>query len=82
MDSVWIAASSREMVRSLMQILGRTIYWILTALALLLVGLVVYEFSGAETAKGNALMRAGLFFIGAVALWSFARAILRAMAGK
>ncbi len=82
MDSVWIAASSREMVRSLMHSLGRTIYWILTALALLLVGLAVYEFSGAETAKGNALMRAGLFFIGAVALWSFARAILRAMAGK
>ena len=65
-----------------MHTLGRTIYWILTALALLLAGFAAFEFSGAETAKGNAMMRAGLFFIGAVAVWSFARAILRAMAGK
>jgi hypothetical protein len=61
---------------------GRAIYWILTAAALLLVGFAVLEFAGAETAKGNALMRAGLLFIGAVALWSFGRGILRALAGK
>lgn len=82
MDSVAMAASSHETVRGRMQILGRTIYWILTALALLLAGFAVYEFGAAETAKGNPLMRVGLLFIGAVALWSFARAILRALAGK
>lgn len=65
-----------------MYTLGRIIYWVLTALALALVGLAALEFGSADTAKGNALMRAGLYFIGAVALWSFARAILRAMVGK
>ncbi len=65
-----------------MHTFGRIIYWILTALALVLVGFAALEFGAADTAKGNALMRAGLYFIGAVALWSFARAILRAMAGK
>ncbi|MDP2357554.1 MAG: hypothetical protein Q8M31_16045 [Beijerinckiaceae bacterium] len=65
-----------------MHTLGRTIYWILTALALLLAGFAAFEFGAAETAKGNALMRAGLLLIGAAALWSFARAILRALAGK
>jgi hypothetical protein len=65
-----------------MHALGRVIYWILTALSLLLAGLAVWEFSAADTAKGNALMRAGLFFIGAVTLWSFGRGILRALSGR
>lgn len=61
---------------------GRTIYWVLTLAALLLAGFAVIEFSGAEMAKGNALMRAALLFIAAVALWSFGRAILRALSGR
>ncbi|MFN3892566.1 MAG: hypothetical protein ACK4MV_19395 [Beijerinckiaceae bacterium] len=65
-----------------MQRIGRTIYWIMTLGALSLAGFAALEFSGAETAKGNALMRAALLFIAAVALWSFARAILRALSGK
>ena len=65
-----------------MYVVGRAIYWIFTALSLLLAALAVWEFSAADTAKGNALMRAGLFFIGAVTLWSFGRAILRALAGR
>ena len=62
--------------------LGRAVYWTLTAAALLLAGFAALEFAGAESAKGNALMRAALLFIGAVALWSFGRAILRVLAGK
>ena len=62
--------------------IGRTVYWIFTVAALLLAGFAAIEFGAAETAKGNPLMRAGLLFIGAVALWSFGRAILRALAGK
>ena len=63
----WLAASST----------GRSRFG-----ALLLAGNAALEFGAAETAKGNAMMRAGLFFIAAVALWSFGRAILRALAGK
>jgi hypothetical protein len=65
-----------------MQLVGRIIYWSFTLGALVLAGSAALEFGAAETAKGNALMRAGLFFIAAVALWSFGRAILRALAGK
>lgn len=65
-----------------MQLVGRIIYWSFTLGALLLAGIAALEFGAAETAKGNAMMRAGLFFIAAVALWSFGRAILRALAGK
>ena len=65
-----------------MQMIGRIIYWSFTIGALLLAGNAALEFGAAETAKGNAMMRAALFFIGAVALWSFGRAILRALAGK
>ncbi len=61
---------------------GRAIYWILTAAALLLAAFAAFEFAAAETAKGNALMRAAVLFIGAVALWSLGRAALRALAGK
>lgn len=61
---------------------GRTVYWLLTATALLMVGFAALEFGSADSVKGNALMRAGLLFIGAVAVWSFGRAILRALAGK
>lgn len=65
-----------------MQTIGRIIYWLLTACALVLVGFAAFEVGGAEIAKGNALMRAALFLIGAVALWSFGCAILRVMSGK
>jgi hypothetical protein len=65
-----------------MQLIGRIIYWSFTIVALLLAASAALEFSAAENAKGNAMMRAILFFIAAVALWSFGRAILRAFAGK
>jgi hypothetical protein len=65
-----------------MYMIGRTIYWLFTAGALLLAGFAALEFGSAETAKGNAMMRAALFFIAAVALWSLGRAFLRVLGGK
>lgn len=61
---------------------GRTLYWIMTAAALVLAGFAALEYSGAETAKGNAMMRAALLFIAAVAVWSLGRAVLRALSGR
>ncbi len=65
-----------------MNSMGRIIYWAFTLGALLLAGNAALEFGAAETAKGNPMMRAAVSFIAAVALWSFGRAILRALAGK
>lgn len=61
---------------------GLAIYGIFTAVALLLAAFAALEFGGAEMAKGNALMRAGVLLIGAVLVWSFGRAVLRALTGK
>ena len=65
-----------------MERVGRVTYWIFTAAALLLAGFAALEFGGAESAKGNALMRATLLFIAAVGLWSMGRALLRVLAGR
>lgn len=65
-----------------MERFGRTLYWIMTAGALVLAAFAAVEYGGADMAKGNAMMRAALLFIAAVTVWSLGRALLRALSGR